>query len=55
MNTLYIVEFRRMEERTDNFTPGDNFTPRGETSPLGSKFAKRGEVKNGPQGDQIRR
>jgi hypothetical protein len=30
--------FRRMEGRTENFTP------RGQTSPLGA----RGEVKNGP-------
>jgi hypothetical protein len=26
--------------------PGDNFTPRVQNSPLGSKFASRGEVKN---------
>jgi hypothetical protein len=43
-----------MEGRTENFTPGDNFTPRGQihpwmtTSTLGSKFAPRGKVKNGP-------
>jgi hypothetical protein len=43
-----------MEGRTENFTPGDNFNPgdksqpRETTSPLGSKFAPRGEVKNGP-------
>jgi hypothetical protein len=50
------VLFRRMEGRTEIFTPpGDNFTPRGlihpwgTTSPLGSKFDPRGEVKNGPQ------
>jgi hypothetical protein len=32
-----------------NFTPGSpgvNFTPRGQNSPLGSKFAPKGEVKN---------
>jgi hypothetical protein len=29
--------------------PGDKFTPGWTTSPLGSKFAPRGEVKNGPQ------
>jgi hypothetical protein len=33
--------FRRREGQTENFTPRDNFT-------LGSKFAPRGEVKNGP-------
>jgi hypothetical protein len=26
----------------------ENFTPREQSSPLGSKFAPRGEVKNGP-------
>jgi hypothetical protein len=26
----------------------DNFTPRGQSSLLGSKFAPRGQVKNGP-------
>jgi hypothetical protein len=31
--------FRRIEGRTENFTPGDNFTPRGQIRPLGSKFA----------------
>jgi hypothetical protein len=47
--------FRRMEGRTENFTPsgitsplGDKFHPLGTTSPLGSKFAPKGEVKNGP-------
>jgi hypothetical protein len=34
--------FRRMEGRTDNFTP------RGHNSPLWAKFSPRGEVKNGP-------
>jgi hypothetical protein len=38
-----------MKGRTENFTPGDNFTLRGQISPLGSMFAPRGEVKNGPQ------
>jgi hypothetical protein len=37
-----------MEGRTENFTPGDNFTPGGQLRPWGSKFAPRGEVKNGP-------
>jgi hypothetical protein len=41
--------FRRMEGRTENFTPEVYFAPRGLNSPLGSKFAPRGEVKNGPQ------
>jgi hypothetical protein len=46
--------FKRMEGQTVNFTPRDNFTPGvkihswGTTSPLGVKFAPRGEVKNGP-------
>jgi hypothetical protein len=31
--------FRRIEGRTENFTPGDNFTPRGQIRPWGSKFA----------------
>jgi hypothetical protein len=47
--------FRRMEgEREprislprDNFTQGDKSHPWGTTSLLGSKFAPRGEVKNG--------
>jgi hypothetical protein len=34
--------FWRMEGRIENFTPG------GQLSPYGSKFAPRGEVKNGP-------
>jgi hypothetical protein len=29
-------------------TPGDKINPLGTNSPLGSKFAPRGEVKNGP-------
>jgi hypothetical protein len=47
--------FRRMEERTENFTPrgqnsplGDKIHPWGTTSPLGAKFSPRVEVKNGP-------
>jgi hypothetical protein len=48
VNTLL---FRRMEEQTENLTPGDNFTPsRGQNLHLGEKFATRGEVKNEPQG-----
>jgi hypothetical protein len=52
VNTLYCLEERRGEQII--LPPGDNFTPRGQThpwgitSPLGSKFAPRGEVKNGP-------
>jgi hypothetical protein len=51
-----------MEGRTEKFTPGGQLHPWGTTSPLGdnfthggqlhlwgSKFAPRGEVKNGPQ------
>jgi hypothetical protein len=34
--------FRRMAGRTENFTP------RGQLRPWGSKFAPKGEVKNGP-------
>jgi hypothetical protein len=53
VNTLYCLEEQRGEQRIS--PPGDNFTarvkihPLGTTSPLGSKFAHRGEVKNGPQ------
>jgi hypothetical protein len=52
VNTLYCLEEWRGEQRISS--PGDNFTPRGKksplvtNSPLGSKFAPRGEVKNGP-------
>jgi hypothetical protein len=59
---IHTLLFRRMEGRTENFTPGDNFNPRGQksalgdknqpwgtTSPLGSKFAPRGQVNNGPR------
>jgi hypothetical protein len=61
-----LVEEWRGEQRIshpgDNFTPRglnsplwDNFAPVGqlrscELRPCGSKFATRGEVKNGPQG-----
>jgi hypothetical protein len=37
--------FRRMEGRTDNFTAGDKIHPWGTTTPLGSKFAPRGELR----------
>jgi hypothetical protein len=46
--------FRRMEGQPESFTPRDNFTPWDKvhhwrtTSPLGSKFAPRVKVKNGP-------
>jgi hypothetical protein len=46
MNTLYCLEEWRGEQRIS--PPGDNFTPRGQNSPLGVKFAPRGEVKNRP-------
>jgi hypothetical protein len=55
VNTLYCLEEWRGKKRMS--PPGDNFTPRGQITPLGdnwgSKFAPRGEVKNGPQGCQI--
>jgi hypothetical protein len=48
--------FRRMEGRTENFTPrgklhpqGTKFTPERHIRPWGVKFTPRGEVKNGPQ------
>jgi hypothetical protein len=41
--------FRRMEGQTENFSPREYFHPWGAKSPLGVKFAPRGEVKNGPQ------
>jgi hypothetical protein len=50
MFTSLSTLFRRIEGRRENFTPGDNVTPGGQLRPLGSKFAPRGEVKNGPQG-----
>jgi hypothetical protein len=47
--------FRRMEGRTENFTPreylhpsGTKFTPGRELRPWGSKFDPRGDAKNGP-------
>jgi hypothetical protein len=47
----HYLLFRLMEWRTENFTSRDNFTPSlwGTTLPLGPKFARRGEVKNGPK------
>jgi hypothetical protein len=47
MNTLYSLEEWSGEQRIS--APGDKFHPWGTTSPLGPKFAPRGEVKNGPQ------
>jgi hypothetical protein len=47
VNTLYCLEEWRGKHRIS--PPWDNFTPRGQNSPLGDKFAPRGEVKNGPQ------
>jgi hypothetical protein len=35
----HYLLFRRMEGRTENFTPGYNFTLRGENSLLGDNFA----------------
>jgi hypothetical protein len=41
--------FRRMEGQKQTIShPRDNFTPVGQLRPWGSKFALRGEVKNGP-------
>jgi hypothetical protein len=45
VNTLYCLE----KWRGENFTPRGHFHPRGTKSPLGVKFAPKGEVKNGPQ------
>jgi hypothetical protein len=48
-----------MEGRTENITsednisPGDKIYPWKTTSPLGSKFAPRGEVKNGPLAEKV--
>jgi hypothetical protein len=53
VNTVYYLEEWRGEKRISS--PGDIFTPREQNSPFGttpplvSKFAPRGEVKNGPQ------
>jgi hypothetical protein len=47
VNILYCLEEWRGEQRIS--PPGDNFTPGGQLRPWGSKFAPRGEVKNGPQ------
>jgi hypothetical protein len=47
VNTLYCLEEQRISLPGDNFTPGTKFTP-GDNSPPESKFAPRGEVKNGP-------
>jgi hypothetical protein len=50
---MYCLEEWTGEQRIsppgDNFTPpGDKIHPWGTASPLGSKFAPRSEVKNGP-------
>jgi hypothetical protein len=45
VNTLYCLEEWRREQRIS--PPGDKIHPWGTNSPLGSKFAPRGEVKNG--------
>jgi hypothetical protein len=39
----YSLLFRRMEGRTENFTPGDNLTPRGQNSSLVDNFAPGGQ------------
>jgi hypothetical protein len=46
VNTLYCLEEWRGEQRISPL--GDTIHPWGTTSPLGSKFAPRGKVKNGP-------
>jgi hypothetical protein len=45
--TVYCLEEWKGEQSV--FTPGPNFTPRGHSSPLGSQFAPRGEIKNWPK------
>jgi hypothetical protein len=47
VNTLDCLEEWRGKQRIS--PPGDKLYPWGITSPLGSKFAPRGKVKNGPQ------
>jgi hypothetical protein len=51
VNTLYYSEEWRGKHRISPL--GYNLTPRGQNSPLGSKFAPRGKVKNGSQGGQM--
>jgi hypothetical protein len=46
VNTLYCLQEWRGEQRI--LPPGDKINPWGTTSPLGSKFAPRSEVKNWP-------
>jgi hypothetical protein len=41
--------FRRTEGQTENFTPRGQNSSLGTNPPLGSKFARKGEVKNEPQ------
>jgi hypothetical protein len=45
---MYCLDEWKGEQRI--LPPGDSSTPRGPLRPWGSKFAPRGEVKNGPQG-----
>jgi hypothetical protein len=51
VNSLYCLEEWRGEQRIS--PPGNKIHPWGTTSPLGSKFASRDEVKNEPQSDFI--
>jgi hypothetical protein len=48
VNTLYCLEEWSGKQRFS--PPEDKYHPWDTTSPLGSKFAPSGEVKNGPQG-----
>jgi hypothetical protein len=47
VGAAYCLEDWRGKQRIS--PPGDKINPWETTSPLGSKFAPRGEVKNGPQ------
>jgi hypothetical protein len=47
----HTLQFSRIEGSTENSPQGITSPPQGTTSPLGSKFAPRGEVKNGPLHD----
>jgi hypothetical protein len=58
LTTTYLEEWRGKQINSpqgitsppeDNFTLRGQISPLGTTSPLGSKFAPRGEAKNGPQ------
>jgi hypothetical protein len=52
VNTLYYLDEWRGKQRISpqwtKFIPGDKIHPWGTTLSLGSKFAFKGKVKNGP-------